>query len=358
MKGFSKLTRTTLGLACLSLLILDGAVLRTGMIAALASLYFLLDYLSIRREAVLDYQASRAIREGMTLAGIRAIERRYSQREDFNTFEKHAGVRPPLERYFYYTKYERVRALLHLYGPRAGSWLDAGCGFGEDTFYLARHTNGRIVGLELDEIKLLEASRRFQEEIHASRVAFCCGDVLHAPFRSGTFDAILMTEVLEHLIEPQEGIQTCQSLLRAGGILIVSTPSLHNLNYTVNPFLVLEKVLGLMDDRMLPPYHGLHAQFEYNRKKPEPEYGIHYHFSQRQLRGMVTRFPFEILWEGSFEIEVFPYLYWEKILQGNVDKIRRAVQPIETCLQRVPVLNRLGQHLLLVARKVPPSRKG
>jgi len=353
MKGLSKLTRSTLGLTGLFLFILDLALFKSGVISSVTLAYFLMDYIGYRREAILNYQASRTLREGMTLSEIRAIERKYLLRDDFNTFEKHAEVRTPLDRYFYYAKYERVRDLVDFYGPKAGTWLDAGCGFGEDTFYLAKWGEGKIVGLELDEIKLSEASRKFQKDPSVSRMLLCAGDMLHAPFRPGTFDAILMTEVLEHLINPNEGIQICQSLLRDGGTLIVSTPSLHNLDYSANPFRILEKVLSLVDDRILPPYHGLHAQFEYTRKRPEPEYGIHYHFSQRQLAEMVTQHQFEILWEGSFEMEVVPYLYMEKILRGKIDKIRKVVQPIEAILERIPVLNRLGQHLLLVARKIP-----
>ena len=353
MKGFSELTRATIGLISLSLLVLDLALFKSGVIGLGALAYFLFDYIGYRREAMLNYQASRTLREGMTLSEIRAIERKYLLRDDFNTFDKHAEVRTPLDRYFYYAKYERVRDLVDLYGPKAGTWLDAGCGFGEDTLYLANRGKGKIVGLELDEMKLSEASRKFQKEIPVSHMLLCGGDILHPPFRPGTFDAILMTEVLEHLVNPKEGIQICQSLLRDGGMLIVSTPSLHNLDYSVNPFRILEKVLSLIDDRILPPYHGLHAQFEYNREKPEPEYGIHYHFSQRQLGEMMTQHQFEILWEGSFEIEVIPYRYVEKILSGKIDKIRKVVQPIEATLERIPVLNRLGQHLLLVARKIP-----
>jgi hypothetical protein len=60
----------------------------------------------------------------MTLVDIRAIEREYSSREDFNRFEKQGEARTPLARYFYYAKYKCVSDLLLLYGSKGGLWLD------------------------------------------------------------------------------------------------------------------------------------------------------------------------------------------------------------------------------------------
>jgi len=111
------------------------------------------------------------------------------------------------------------------------------------------------------------------------------------------------------------------------GVLVVSTQSSHNLGYTLNPLSLLEKALSLIEGRVLPPYHGLHARFEYDRKHPEPEYGIHYHFSQKQLRSMIARNGFRILWEGTFEIEIVPYLYVELFSDGNVGRIQKAIRP-------------------------------
>ncbi len=65
----------------------------------------------------------------------------------------------------------------------------------------------------------------------------------------------------------------------------------------------------------------------------------------------MTQNRFHILWEGTFEIEIFPYLFIELFLEGNVDKIGKIVQPIERVLERTPLINRFGQHLLLVAEK-------
>lgn len=351
MKWSKRLTRSTVELLALALLLSDLLFLKIRILAFISLAYFLLDFIAYRCEAVFNHRASRGLREGMTLAHIRSVEKKYSLRDDFNTFEKHAFVRPPLDRHFYYAKYERVRELLVAYGSRGGQWLDLGCGFGQDVLYLAQHLSERIVGLELDDIKLLEARRILQKHGGFNKVALCAGDATRPPFRPNVFDTILMSEVLEHLIDPEPGLQTCHTLLKPQGVLIVSTSSSHNLGYTLNPFYILERCVSLLEDSLLPPYHALHARFEYNRKRPEPEYAIHHRFSQKQLRTMMVRHGFSILWEGTFEIEIFPYLYIELFSNGNVDKIRKIVGPIETVLERIPILNRFGQHLLVVAQK-------
>ena len=351
MKRYRKLIRGGIDTVGLGLLLLDFVRFRTGILAGIALVYFLADFIRYRREAVLNFRASRDLRKGMTLGKIRTIERQYSLRDDFNTFEKHALVRPPLERYFYYAKYDRVRALVLEFSAKGGRWLDLGCGFGEDMFFLSRQLSAQVVGLELDEIKLLEARRRFRGTEDFVWNDLCAGDAVRAPFKPGVFDGILITEVLEHLIEPEKGLHACQWLLKEGGLLILSTPSLHDLDYRMNPFFLAEKAISLLDERVLPPYHHLHAEREYDRKQPEAAYGTHCHFSKRGLEDLVSRNHFEVLWRGSFEIEVFPDLIMDAFSRGNISRIGTCVGPLERALEKMPVLGQLGQHLLLVARK-------
>jgi hypothetical protein len=162
-----------------------------------------------------------------------------------------------------------------------------------------------------------------------------------------------MTEVLEHLLSPADGLDACHALLRDGGGLIITTPGSHNLNYSTNPFVIAEKLLSLIADRVLPPYHNLHAEREFDREKPEPHYGIHYHFSHQQLEALLRHAGFESVLHRSFEFEIYPYLLIEPLTGGKVDRIARWVSPIEALLQSIPWINHLGQHLVWVARKRP-----
>ncbi len=49
-------------------------------------------------------------------------------------------------------------------------------------------------------------------------------DAQQLPFRDGSVDTILATELIEHLPRPQQFLQEAKRLLRTGGVLIVSAP--------------------------------------------------------------------------------------------------------------------------------------
>lgn len=348
----SKLRRLLCEIFFILIILSDILVFRVYGLALVGFSYFVIDYVRHRRESILNCRHSKSLKEEMTLMDVYSIERKYSLREDYNSFEKHAAVRPPLERFFYYEKYERLRELLHIYGRKEGLWLDFGCGFGEDSWYIAQNLSQRVIGLDLDDVKLavaMKKSRSMGE--NAAKPVFVAGDMHCPPFKCNIFSTILMTEALEHLIDPNTGAQNCYHLLEEGGIAVISVPSLHNIDYSLNPFRLLEKTLSLVDDRVLPPYHNLHATREYNWRNPESEYGIHFNFSRQQLQKVFEKNGFRILWQGSFEIEIMPYLLIEYIGGENVDWIRQTVRPIEKLLQRVPFINMFGQHLLIVVQK-------
>jgi ubiquinone/menaquinone biosynthesis C-methylase UbiE len=351
MRISNRLIKTLIETILLIVLVLDLIWLQTWIVLLVCVLYFVCDYLLYRREAVLSFKSSRTIRESMTLNDVKEIESCYTALKEFNTPEKRALTRPPLERYFYYLRYEQVKRLLDKYAKGAKRVLELGCGFGVNTFYICENLKIPVTGLDIDHLKLIDASQKASKLSLCKEIEYVTGDACHPPFKASSFDCILMTEVVEHLIHPEKGITASNYLLCNGGTLILTTPSSHNLNYSSNPFLILEKSLSLGSDRLLPPYHNLHAEFEYNRKKPEPQYGMHYHFSYKELSTFLRTNGFQNIFRGSFEIEfpLFPII--DFIFQGNLEKIKKYVGPIETILKRIPLLRYMGQHLILVARK-------
>ncbi len=335
----------------LAAVLLDLVLLRTWSLSVLGLLAFLGAYLWYRREAVLNARAATPLRNAMILDDVKRLENRYSSVPGFQTPEERARSRPPLERVFYHLRYERVQRLLSARVRRARLVLDAGCGFGVHTHYVREALKAPVVGMDLDHNKLVLAASRARKRNGAFSPGFVTADASNPPFQSERFDCILMTEVLEHLLRPEEGLAAAHALLAPNGTLLLTTPSRHDLAYTANPFRLLEKVLSLAWDHVLPPYHHLHERGEYDRRNPAPQYGMHYHFSQRELRSMLSDTGFETVHCTSFEVEIPPVLWIASLTRKDPERLTRWIDATESLLERVPLLRLLGQHLVLVARK-------
>jgi len=93
--------------------------------------------------------------------------------------------------------------------------LDAGCGTGANLALLSR-THGRAVGCDLSEAGVrLSASRGLKRVLVA--------DVNHLPFRSGAFDCVLCSDVMECAeVEPRTAAAELARVTRTGGRIIVS----------------------------------------------------------------------------------------------------------------------------------------
>ncbi len=87
-----------------------------------------------------------------------------------------------------------------------------------------------------------------------------CADVQALPFRDSTFDAIKITEVLEHVPDTAAALRECRRVLRPGGRLVATAPFLERLHgdpndyvrYTDAMWRVLLAESGLTADSVTP----------------------------------------------------------------------------------------------------------
>jgi len=59
------------------------------------------------------------------------------------------------------------------------------------------------------------------------------GDALNPPFKNETFDCIIASEIIEHLVEPKEFVKNIIPLLKKDGVLIISTPYKEKIQYSI-----------------------------------------------------------------------------------------------------------------------------
>ena len=107
--------------------------------------------------------------------------------------------------------------------------LDLGCGEGRHTWVACKETNCQIIGLDLDKTSLdkgrlvlwkLDEQGETRGEWLLTR-----GSILKLPFKDGTFDKIICSEVLEHVPDDRQGIKEIVRVLKDDGLLAVSVPS-------------------------------------------------------------------------------------------------------------------------------------
>ncbi len=95
--------------------------------------------------------------------------------------------------------------------------LDVACGGGSGLGYLAKHAR-RVVGGDYTAPLLARAARHYRGEIPLLRL-----DAHALPFRSESFDAVLLYEAIYYLFGPEQFVAEAARVLRPSGCLVIST---------------------------------------------------------------------------------------------------------------------------------------
>lgn len=98
--------------------------------------------------------------------------------------------------------------------------LDAACGEGYGAALLAPVAR-QVTGIDLSGEAVRHASARYGE---AKNLAFRVADCTELPFDDASFDVVVSFETLEHLAEQSTMLSEFRRVLKADGLLILSSP--------------------------------------------------------------------------------------------------------------------------------------
>ena len=112
--------------------------------------------------------------------------------------------------------------------PSGSRVLDVGCGWGQVARWL-KARGCRVVGVEPDEVRLREGAEFFE-----ATYAGTAEDLDALGLERGSFDALMLADVLEHLPDPWSTLNALLPYVRSGGRVVVSIPNVASYGARLN----------------------------------------------------------------------------------------------------------------------------
>lgn len=105
-----------------------------------------------------------------------------------------------------------------------GSVLDAGCGFGQYSYYISRKRPAwKVTGVDLKEDEVASC-RDFFTKCHIRHAAFKVADLVTYK-QDESYDLIISVDVMEHIENDRAVFRNFFQSLKPGGLLMINTPS-------------------------------------------------------------------------------------------------------------------------------------
>jgi ubiquinone/menaquinone biosynthesis C-methylase UbiE len=254
-------------------------------------------------------------------------------------------------------RYRLVGAAVADQLPDGGVVLDIGCGSGLVADELAgRHA--RYVGLDFGGHHIAAAAARFGGGVGRLTTSFVRGDGERLPFRDASVDVVAFTEVIEHLLRPELAVWEIARVLRPGGALVMTTNNASEMPLRFplsDPLAFLEKAFGFRHDRLIshrpwvwPEPVSAAILDESSRMAWVP----HTWHKQAETRRMFAAAGLTTIAASSFEFPP-PQSRTAGWLDGQGNRGRFIVDRIEAVCRRLPLVRRLGCHLMMVAVRTP-----
>ena len=207
---------------------------------------------------------------------------------------------------------ERVGIMAAHLDTERPRYLDVGCSTGF-VVEAARDRNWEAVGIDLNP-SAVDFGRGRGLDLRA-------GALEDAGFEPGSFDAVSLFDVLEHLFDPLRTLRACTRLLRSGGILFLYVPNYDSAS----------RLLMGTDAHFIWPTHHLN------------------YYTPVTISRLMEREGLAAEYMATEGLDIADYLWYRREVHGASDE---GVEAIADTLQFLINAGGYGKNLRVVARKV------
>jgi 2-polyprenyl-3-methyl-5-hydroxy-6-metoxy-1,4-benzoquinol methylase len=218
--------------------------------------------------------------------------------------------------------------------------LDVGCSGGWLTESYKHLPNYRqLFGVDLNLPGL-----RAYKKIHPDISPPILGNVESLPFKANSLDIIFATDIIEHLFRPDLFLEEVHAILRPGGTFYLSTNNAHYIPfaYFMNPFILLEKIVGLYFPVILPT-----RNLVYGDTPPDQYY--HTDFERKDFLDLLAGAGLKIRKVGTFNFLWDVFAPFGQKMQNRLPA--RVYFLCGRILESVSFFKYTGEHWHIVAKK-------
>ena len=211
--------------------------------------------------------------------------------------------------------------------------LDIGCGGGL-FLSLLKQQGALVTGIELSDSRVRYARTRHNLEVYKLPIESDFWQRSHA----GTFDAVTLWDVIEHVNYPFRTLQCAVDVLKPGGLLFIDTPCRDSFYHRFG-----ELTYRLTGGRAPTFLNAMYSSHLFGHKQI---------FSTVEMKQLFESAGLKVIELRKFHELSFPYEFYLKKLFKSQRLVRMLLPVVKLFLKLFKIQNKM----LVVGRKVSPTR--